>query len=379
MNENVPANFILEMKVEILENLLKILQRSQNKPEILKTILDIDKENIQYFENLYNQINSGEMKLNDFIKILQKKIGEIGKISGKNEKLNKEEELYLISKFDSIMKEFTTQELKIEATQLLSNLMQKSVSKQNLISFSNDNTFKLLNENKVDLDFLKDNLNLIKQFSKILQRKVGENKVIKLSQIQNKIYKINQDFINHFNQNRENFSSFSNKNFEFANISFFTDETIFYVISFVPNEKTFYFNMNNLLNDDFEIPFSHLRHMYEDKYFTDFEFHREEFSEVNFSLKYKLNYKKFIRRLEDDFRDLVPNYKLKIVGIDDNFFKNKMIFSNDSKLFQKKFGDSVLLFDYNISPLSEKNIFKSLKSNADLQLQYLKQENLNFL
>ena len=72
MNENVPANFILEMKVEILENLLKILQRSQNKPEILKTILDIDKENIQYFENLYNQINSGEMKLNDFIKILQK-------------------------------------------------------------------------------------------------------------------------------------------------------------------------------------------------------------------------------------------------------------------------------------------------------------------
>ena len=379
MNENVPANFILEMKVEILENLLKILQRSQNKPEILKTILDIDKENIQYFENLYNQINSGEMKLNDFIKMLQKKIGEIGKISGKNEKLNKEEELYLISKFDSIMKEFTTQELKIEATQLLSNLMQKSVSKQNLISFSNDNTFKLLNENKVDLDFLKDNLNLIKQFSKILQRKVGENKVIKLSQIQNKIYKINQDFINHFNQNRENFSSFSNKNFEFANISFFTDETIFYVISFVPNEKTFYFNMNNLLNDDFEIPFSQLRHMYEDKYFTDFEFHREEFSEVNFSLKYKLNYKKFIRRLEDDFRDLVPNYKLKIVGIDDNFFKNKMIFSNDSKLFQKKFGDSVLLFDYNISPLSEKNIFKSLKSNADLQLQYLKQENLNFL
>ena len=379
MNENVPANFILEMKVEILENLLKILQRSQNKPEILKTILDIDKENIQYFENLYNQINSGEMKLNDFIKILQKKIGEIGKISGKNEKLNKEEELYLISKFDSIMKEFTTQELKIEATQLLSNLMQKSVSKQNLISFSNDNTFKLLNENKVDLDFLKDNLNLIKQFSKILQRKVGENKVIKSSQIQNKIYKINQDFINHFNQNRENFSSFSNKNFEFANISFFTDETIFYVISFVPNEKTFYFNMNNLLNDDFEIPFSQLRHMYEDKYFTDFEFHREEFSEVNFSLKYKLNYKKFIRRLEDDFRDLVPNYILKIVGIDDNFFKNKMIFSNDSKLFQKKFGDSVLLFDYNISPLSEKNIFKSLKSNADLQLQYLKQENLNFL
>ena len=379
MNENVPANFILEMKVEILENLLKILQRSQNKPEILKTILDIDKENIQYFENLYNQINSGEMKLNDFIKILQKKIGEIGKISGKNEKLNKEEELYLISKFDSIMKEFTTQELKIEATQLLSNLMQKSVSKQNLISFSNDNTFKLLNENKVDLDFLKDNLNLIKQFSKILQRKVGENKVIKLSQIQNKIYKINQDFINHFNQNRENFSSFSNKNFEFANISFFTDETIFYVISFVPNEKTFYFNMNNLLNDDFEIPFSQLRHMYEDKYFTDFEFHREEFSEVNFSLKYKLNYKKFIRRLEDDFRDLVPNYKLKIVGIDDNFFKNKMIFSNDSKLFQKRFGDSVLLFDYNISPLSDKNIFKSLKSNADLQLQYLKQENLNFL
>ena len=311
--------------------------------------------------------------------MLQKKIGEIGKISGKNEKLNKEEELYLISKFDSIMKEFTTQELKIEATQLLSNLMQKSVSKQNLISFSNDNTFKLLNENKVDLDFLKDNLNLIKQFSKILQRKVGENKVIKSSQIQNKIYKINQDFINHFNQNRENFSSFSNKNFEFANISFFTDETIFYVISFVPNEKTFYFNMNNLLNDDFEIPFSQLRHMYEDKYFTDFEFHREEFSEVNFSLKYKLNYKKFIRRLEDDFRDLVPNYKLKIVGIDDNFFKNKMIFSNDSKLFQKKFGDSVLLFDYNISPLSEKNIFKSLKSNADLQLQYLKQENLNFL
>ena len=379
MNENVPANFILEMKVEILENLLKILQRSQNKPEILKTILDIDKENIQYFENLYNQINSGEMKLNDFIKILQKKIGEIGKISGKNEKLNKEEELYLISKFDSIMKEFTTQELKIEATQLLSNLMQKSVSKQNLISFSNDNTFKLLNENKVDLDFLKDNLNLIKQFSKILQRKVGENKVIKLSQIQNKIYKINQDFINHFNQNRENFSSFSNKNFEFANISFFTDETIFYAISFVPNEKTFYFNMNNLLNDDFEIPFSQLRHMYEDKYFTDFEFHREEFSEVNFSLKYKLNYKKFIRRLEDDFRDLVPNYKLKIVGIDDNFFKNKMIFSNDSKLFQKRFGDSVLLFDYNISPLSDKNIFKSLKSNADLQLQYLKQENLNFL
>ena len=44
MNENVPANFILEMKVEILENLLKILQRSQNKPEILKTILEYCKK-----------------------------------------------------------------------------------------------------------------------------------------------------------------------------------------------------------------------------------------------------------------------------------------------------------------------------------------------
>jgi hypothetical protein len=265
---------------------------------------------------------------------------------------------------------------KLEVTQSLSSLIQKSVSNKKLYDFKNDKKYKILAEKSVDLTFLKEDLDRMNLFSRLLQKKVEELK----SKTPNTnssfhVQSLSTEVIKNIKKNKERYPYFSYNNIEFTHFCSFKDESLFYFISYVPSLNTFNFFVNKKLNENTEISFENLERLYKDEpFFKDFEFHNESFSVDNYCLKYYLNLKSFEEEVEKEFKHNMKEYTLNKLLNKDDYFKNKVIFTKQINILKEE--TNKLILEMKIPGNYSSDVFTHLIACSKLDLEMLKTYNL---